>query len=64
MRDIRPDIKAIDTATQTIMLSAAQYFCKTPKAYEIWDKSLGLDPKIGMRIKRIPATKVFWVYTN
>lgn len=61
MRKIRPEIKFITTARKTIMLSPTQYFCTTPKAYEIWDKSLGLDPTIGMPVKRIPAVRVFWV---
>ena len=57
MRKYEPTIKAIRTANLLIELSDNQYFCTTPRAFEIWEK--GSLPRM---VKRIPTYRVFWVF--
>jgi hypothetical protein len=52
----RPDIKAIATGRNRIVLSEGQMFCSTEKSFEIWDK----DPL--RLIYRVSRSKVFWVF--
>ena len=52
----RRDLAGIATAARDISLSDGQFFCETPKAYEIWqDEPL-------LMIKRIPSSKVLAVW--
>lgn len=46
-------VKAIVTAKETIALSSGQFFCRTPRAWEIWQES----PI--RRLVRIPQKKVW-----
>lgn len=55
-RDRRESVVRISTATGWIELHSGQCFYKTPRAWEIWEE--GPAPR---RLKRIPATSVFWV---
>jgi len=41
----------------TYGLSENQYFCETPKAYEIWEDSFDGE----FRIHRLPKSRIFWI---
>ena len=58
-REDRREIKTLITAREDVNLSENQYFCSTPKAYEIWDET-----EFPKRIYRISKTRVFWVIEN
>jgi hypothetical protein len=58
VRKDRRDVEAVSTATQRIELTDTQWFCETPKDWEIWDKVRDLD----CRVKRIPAKRVLFVH--
>ena len=53
----RNNIKSLLTARLTIALKRGQYFCETPKAYEIWETKNGLEHLV----KRISKKSVLWV---
>ena len=55
--EIRKNIKSLITARMEIVLCENQYFCETPKAYEIWADYNNL-PRM---IKRINKKSVLWV---
>lgn len=60
-RTVRKDITALLRGQTTcVLMSRSQYFCETPKAFEIWDKLDGLD----VRVVRIPKSSVLWVSTD
>ena len=73
MRTIRPDIRSITTYKPTrIELAENQYFCETPKTYELFDKSLDPDfgkptkpgvQLLGLMIKRWPKSRI-WAVNN
>ena len=55
-REERREIISISTATKIIELSEGQYFCTTPKAYELWQE----EP---LRfLKRWDRRRVFFVW--
>jgi len=56
MRKKLENVKAFTTTANWIELKEGQYFCHTPKAYEIWQEY----PL--MRLKRIANSRVFWVH--
>lgn len=56
MREKLENVKAISTMTRRIELVEGQYFCRTPKAYEIWQEN----PL--MRLKRISRNRVCFVF--
>ena len=58
------DIIAISTLTKRIQLYEGQYFCETPKAYEIWGPIEGGRPDLALCIKRFPKKHIYWVHTK
>lgn len=62
MRDIRSDIKSITTyGARKYIATDTQFFCATPKAYELWETAGFPDP--GRRIKRWSASRI-WAVNN
>jgi hypothetical protein len=61
MRTERRDIMAISLMTKWITLGKDQYFCETPKAYELWGPVNGGLP---LRIMRWPKVRIYWVSVN
>jgi hypothetical protein len=59
MRTIHREIEAIQSARRIYELCKNQYFCDTPKAYEIWET---LPDGREIRIHRIPRKRIFWVH--
>ncbi len=56
MSEARDNIEALRTADKVIELDENQFFCETPKTYEIWhDEPL-------VRIKVIRKSSVLWVH--
>ena len=55
-RKERPDIAAVSTAKFIIELDTNQFWCSTPKAYEIWQR----EPL--RRVKRIPEKQIRVIY--
>ena len=60
-RIIRNDIRVLSLWTKNVHLADNQYWCSTPKAYEIWWK----DPASGLdyRVKRFQKDRVLFVGT-
>lgn len=58
-RTIQPNVECLISIRLIYELSDNQYFCKTKKAWEIWQK----DPASGLdrRVHRIPAHRIFIV---
>jgi len=54
VRILRPNLRAIQTATRLIVAGEGQAWYETPKAFELWET----DPL--RRIKRWPRVVVFW----
>ncbi len=66
MRTVRTDIKSITTyGKRRIMLNKGQYFCETPKAYELWAEAVedGLFREGLRRLKRWPKSRI-WAVNN
>lgn len=57
MREIKKNIVSVRSALTTYSLSKNQYFCETPKAYEIWEDTFAGE----LRLKRLPKSRIFWV---
>ena len=60
MRTIKDNIKSIRTAMRIYTIGKGQYFCETPKSFEIWSENEYL-PR---RILRIDKRKVYFVEEN
>ena len=56
----RRDVDSIVTGKHHIKLDPGQYFCETPKAWEIWQE-IG-EHFLPMMIKRIPRKTVCWIH--
>lgn len=51
------NIKELRTENRIIQLTEGQYFCETPKCYEIWQRKPLLH-----RVTSVRKTSVLWVY--
>lgn len=58
IREERKDVWLLRCARIDISLEAGQFFCTTPKAWEIWQE----EPL--MRVKRIPRKQVIVVVNS
>ena len=56
-RVYRDNTKSLLTARLTVELNHGQYFCKTVKAYEVWESRNGLE----YRVKHIRKKSARWV---
>lgn len=55
MREEKREVESISMATKTIGLYEGQFFCRTAKAWEIWQEN----PL--RRVYRISTDRVFWI---
>lgn len=59
-RNVRTDITALRSLNNLYVLGKDQFFCETPKAYEIWGKRNGLE----YRVTRLPKKSIYWVFED
>lgn len=63
MRTIRPDIDAIESyGRRRYEKTGSQYFCETPKAFELWAKFPD-DSNLDYRIGRWQKSRI-WAVNN
>ena len=57
----RRNIEIICTATRNIVLGEDQFWCETPKAYELWGPLDDPHNWLIYFLKRFPKKSVYWV---